>query len=238
MKKHKLLRKIIPIIAITIILSLSVGCVSTQKQSIAIVETNPIINGANSENATLHSDEHTYKSIRHTQETRTPAEEDEYILNGLWHMATIVEDFDDNLIYLLFRHDYEGEIGFDYFQDIPIPTKVIEISDFRETKKLHVGDHDTIPMKDQRVKSLFLTLSTHDKQIVLDMIVWLMSENEVLTAEPFGHGDVNSCTVPTDPYYSAQSGMTGAYGINIEPLWSATTGSSNIDVLILENTTL
>ena len=114
--------------------------------------------------------------------------QDEMILHYYYEM-TLDNEFKDNIIVVVFKYTYTGNLGLKYFDKLSVDTEVISISDSLTrktvTKESQGFSSSCIIMSNRNSRLVTLTLSTHDKNIVLQAAKEIMSWDEVLTAMPY-----------------------------------------------------
>ena len=160
-------------------------------------------------------------------------EKDLYCLSHV-HTPSLSEEFEDNRLFIQFKENFSGEIGFSYFKNFS-QTEIIKIENALN-KNIYITKGENSSLKiNEECHCLVLTFSTNDKSIVLSSAKQINEYNEVLVTQPMYITYVQHCYTPTDYFYDLQWGLNGTYGINAPSAWDITTGNSTIKIGIFED---
>ena len=144
------------------------------------------------------------------------------------------DDFEDDVVSVIFKHEFEGEIGFENLD------KYTELSDTiisieHKLKTIYKGKDKKIFVGNDRNPMARVHLSMHSKQTVIDIAKQLMSWDKVLVAGPVYKYEIANCNIPNDSLYSSQWGLKTGYGIRAEDAWGIVRGSESVSVGIMES---
>lgn len=166
-----------------------------------------------------------------TPDLETLTKEEEYIIQH-GREPSLKYDFKDNTVNVIIKRSFLGLVGFNDFKVTKSVSEVIAITCGEET--IYKGSNDTFPFYEGHNKGITLTLATHDKAKVLEVIDILRKLDIVLIADPDYNSIAVPLSVPSDTNYSAQWGLNGNYGINVEEAWNYTKGDYSVKVGVME----
>ena len=150
-----------------------------------------------------------------------------------YHQPTLEENFEDNIVNVILKSGYSGEIGFDEFKAADSVSEVIAIT--YKLKTINKGSKEKFTVDEDENPIFVLKLSTNDKVKVLKVIKQLQKIDMVLVAEPNYIYEAVSDWTPSDAHYEDQWGLNESDGINAVDAWDITTGNNSVKVGIFEN---
>lgn len=148
-----------------------------------------------------------------------------------YHEPDIKENFEDNVVNVILKSDFSGEISFADFKEIA--SEIFSIT--YKLKTIYKGNGEKLTTDINENSILTLKLYKNDKANVLKVINKLQNIDIVLVAEPNYIYETISDWIPNDELYKYQWALNGIYGIQAEDAWDITTGSDAVKVGIFEN---
>lgn len=164
-------------------------------------------------------------------EVNTECAQDDDILQ-YYHEPTLEENFENNIVNVILKNGYFGEIGFDDFNVVDSLSEISAIT--YKLKTINKDSNEKFLVTEDGNPIFKLKLSTNDKAIVLKVGKQLQKLDIVLVAEPNYIYEAVSDWTPNDMYYDSQWGLKGSDGISAEDAWDITTGSNTVKVGIFE----
>ena len=127
------------------------------------------------------------------------SEEDKNVLK-YYREPTIDDDFMDNVVKVIFKSGFREEIGFEEFGEYVNVSNIYSIT--YKLNSIYQEDNEKLTIFDNKNAIFVLTLTTHDKSYVLEVIQELKEWNDVLVAEPDYFFQIENYWVHDDDYYN------------------------------------